>query len=272
MDPARARQLRAFFVEFGYVVLPGLLRDEIGWITEEFEALLCDEGIVHDPARRTAVSACIERRERLCGIIDLPRLTELVAALLGDDWAYFSSDGNCYSGDTCWHEDSSWVHGTCIKVPLYLDALTAETGALRLIPGSHRCGADRSGHARTAGRAQELWGVDAREVPCVVVRSSPGDVIAFDTNLMHASFGGGVRRRMIAIQFWTAFRTPDQFAELDRHMSNWAGGVTTLHSELMHRSGDAGRRRRLRQVTERHAQHPRYRDRPESRGLLRCLS
>src|SRR4051812_9828725 len=131
MAPAAA-QLKAFFDTFGYVVVPGLLRGEIGWIADEFEALLRDERIVHDARKRTSAGACNERRERLCSIIDLPQLAALVAALLGADWNYYSSDGNCYSGDTGWHSDSDWVHGTCIKIPLYLEEVTGESGALRL--------------------------------------------------------------------------------------------------------------------------------------------
>jgi hypothetical protein len=266
MTPAPERssaQLAAFFAEFGYVSVPGLLRDEIGWITDEFEALLRDERVVHRRGKRSCLNACIERRARLCSIIDLPRLTALVAALLGPDWCYYSSDGNCYGGDTGWHEDSRWEHGICIKVPLYLDPLAEDTGALRLIPGSHRA----AGNARGAARARELWGVDPRDVPCAVIETRPGDVVAFNTNLQHASFGGADRRRMIALQFWTPFRSPAQFAELDRHMKSWAGGVTTLHSPLMHRTAGAERLRHLRQIADRHAVHPRYRDRPEVRQI-----
>src|SRR4051812_38359888 len=83
-------QLRRFFSTFGHVVLPGALREEIAWISDEFEALLREEGLTHDGSKRTCVNACIERRERLCSIIDLPQLTSLVSTLLGPDWNYYS--------------------------------------------------------------------------------------------------------------------------------------------------------------------------------------
>ena len=34
-----SQQQHDFFETFGYLVLPGLLKDEIGWIIEEFEAV-----------------------------------------------------------------------------------------------------------------------------------------------------------------------------------------------------------------------------------------
>ena len=52
-----------------------------------------------------------------------------------------SGDGNLYAGDTHWHSDG---YGTrpvlSIKMAFYLDRVTRETGALRVIPGSHRVG------------------------------------------------------------------------------------------------------------------------------------
>jgi len=39
---------KAFFETFGYLVLPGLLADEIDWITEEFEAVFRDRRVEHD--------------------------------------------------------------------------------------------------------------------------------------------------------------------------------------------------------------------------------
>ena len=51
-------------------------------------------------------------------------------------------DGNYYSGDTGWHSDCGieWKQKTlvpCLKIAFYLDPLTAETGAARVIPGSY---------------------------------------------------------------------------------------------------------------------------------------
>ena len=159
--------------------------------------------------------------------------------------------------------DSDWIHGTCIKAVLYLDELGRDNGALRVIPGSHRCDDSAWSHVRQASRSAELWGIAGPDLPCVVLDSKPGDLVAFNTNLMHAAFGGGNDRRMIAVQFWSAFHTPAQFAELDKHMRNWSA-TRALHTELLHRSAPASRLPHLRQISERHITHPHFKDSPEA--------
>ena len=61
-----------------------------------------------------------------------------------------------------------------------------------------------------------------------------------------------------SVEFWSPFANEDQYAELDRHMNNWAASGAPIHSELLHRSAPPGRRRHLLQVGARHAAHPRY--------------
>jgi hypothetical protein len=71
----------------------------------------------------------------------------------------------------------------------YLEPLKAETGALRVLPGSHRPGLG------DAIRAAGAVGLAADALPAHVVATMPGDVIAFDEHLFHASSGGAVRRQ-----------------------------------------------------------------------------
>ena len=112
------------------------------------------------------------------------------------------SDGNFYVGDTGWHSDGGHGHGDPmhIKIAFYLDALTGDTGSLRVIPGSHRLGdhyADAlSGQIRNS---QDLWGIHGRDVPATIFNTQPGDVVVFNHNCKHAAFGGGGRRRMFTM-------------------------------------------------------------------------
>ena len=61
--------------------------------------------------------------------------------MLGDDFNYSGSDGNFYVGDTLWHSDgyreSKYLS---FKMAFYLDPVTAKSGCLRVIPGSHKYG------------------------------------------------------------------------------------------------------------------------------------
>jgi hypothetical protein len=68
-------QGRAFFKTFGYLRLPGLLRDEIGWITEAFMATVRDEFSAHCGQKRRVMQSCLERSERLRSLLDLQQLS-----------------------------------------------------------------------------------------------------------------------------------------------------------------------------------------------------
>ena len=91
-----------------------------------------------------------------------------------------------YAGYTVWHYDAGGYEAYGIKFAIYLDPVRADTGALRLIPGSHLrpfhdrvAAVDPIGprFSRAAATPQErqaaLAGIGA--VPCVVCDSDPGD-------------------------------------------------------------------------------------------------
>jgi hypothetical protein len=103
-------QQKQFFETFGYLVLPGLLADEIAWVSDEFAAVGRDRGVVHDGTKRSCIVPFIDQRERLCTLLDHPGITALVAGLLGDDFNYLGGDGNFYTGDTGWHSDGLFHH------------------------------------------------------------------------------------------------------------------------------------------------------------------
>ncbi|MEO7909658.1 MAG: hypothetical protein ABIV47_08425, partial [Roseiflexaceae bacterium] len=68
------QQQRQFFETFGYLVMPGLVADDIGWITSEFEGVFSDRGIVHDPNKRTVIVPFVDQRERFCTLLDHPAI------------------------------------------------------------------------------------------------------------------------------------------------------------------------------------------------------
>ena len=43
-----SEQQKHFFDTFGFLHLPGVLREDIGWITDEFEAVFADRNASHD--------------------------------------------------------------------------------------------------------------------------------------------------------------------------------------------------------------------------------
>lgn len=105
---------------------------------------------------------------------------------------------------TAWHDDTG--HDVpSIKALAYLDALKADTGALRVLPGSHVLPAGHINPVMTdeVPFDEERWRQATRDIPCHVIDSQPGDVILFDEHLWHASIDGRNRR------LWSAFFVKD---------------------------------------------------------------
>jgi hypothetical protein len=241
---------KRFFETFGFLRLPGLVADRIDWITDEFEAVWRDRGVAHDEAKRSCIVPFIDQRESFCTLVDDPRIAGLVEGLLGPDANYLSGDGNYYTGDTSWHPDGAHRVGRYLKVAFYLDPVGRDTGCLRVIPGSHRL-VEPLWQAREAGRSLELWSVEQRNVPCVALESVPGDVVAFDHNLMHASFGGSTRRRMFTLNYSAHCTTDAEIAELTSYINSYARfWIDHVHSDIMRSTASPSRMRHLRQVIE----------------------
>ena len=160
-----------FFDTFGYLGLPGLMADCIDEIIDAFEQVWAErggghDGNPHDDQRRSCIVPFIDQHERLCALLDDPRIEGLLASLLGDNFNYSSSDGNYYAGDTQWHSDGYQKEVRHVKIAFYLDHLTRDTGCLRVIPGSHRL-RDQYADALEANarQSQEQWGISGDQVP-----------------------------------------------------------------------------------------------------------
>lgn len=199
-------QLR-FFETFGFLAFPGMLRDSIDEIIDAFEEVWArrgggHHGTPHDGERRSCIVPFIDQHARLCALLDDERIHGVLCSLLGDDFNYMGSDGNYYAGDTQWHSDGYGGRGGYrhVKIALYLDPLTRDSGCLRVIPGSHRLGEgfaeDLQAHIRDS---QAHWGIDGASVPALALETTPGDVVLFNHDCKHAAFGGSSRRRMFTI-------------------------------------------------------------------------
>lgn len=207
-----------FFRTFGFLGLPGLLKADLPWILEEFEAVHHGTGQGHDPSKRTCVAGFLDRSKKLSGLLEHPAIAGILHALLGEDFNYHGSDGNYYSGDTGWHADCAdeQIHGRYLKIAFYLDPLDGQSGALRVVPGSHRVGEPYAQAVRHALRTRGSLPCAPRDLPCQVLATQPGDVLVFDHHTLHASFNGGNRRRMFTLNAGTRAQTPQQFEEIRR--------------------------------------------------------
>ena len=153
-------QQMAFFEAFGFLRFPALLADCIDGIIDEFEAVWerhggGHDGTPHDGKRRSCLVPFIDQSERLSALLDDPRIHDIAASILGDDFDYSGSDGNYYAGDTGWHSDGWYVNRPpSIKIALYLDP----------VHGRHRSAAR---HSRQPPAGRHLCrlpaGADQRE-------------------------------------------------------------------------------------------------------------
>jgi ectoine hydroxylase-related dioxygenase (phytanoyl-CoA dioxygenase family) len=246
----------AYFQTFGFLKFPGLLADEIGSIVDAFEGIWSESGgghngKAHDGKARSTIVPFIDQHERLCALLDDERIVGIASSLLGDDFNYTSSDGNYYVGDTNWHSDGWHTKYTYIKIALYLDPLTRDTGCLRVIPGSHRTGdwfADTlQGKVR---KSEENLGIHGRDVPAFALETVPGDLLLFNHNTKHAAFGGGSARRMFTINLSQRYRDEDltDLREYVGHLSRF--WVERAYGEKMVRTADAARMRHLEQIMD----------------------
>ncbi|NKB70661.1 MAG: hypothetical protein GKR89_26625 [Candidatus Latescibacteria bacterium] len=197
------RQQLNFFETFGYLVVRQLLRpEEVAQVIEGFEWSIqnCGGGKEHDGSKRTMFGGPIEHRADMCALLDHPGVNGLIAGVTGEEFSYCSGDGNYYSGDTGWHPDGNWGQLWATKTAFYLDPVRRDTGCLRVIPGSHKPEHFIRQQGINPNESEELFGVPPREFPGhVALESDPGDVVIFNHDLYHASFGGSARRRMFTM-------------------------------------------------------------------------
>jgi hypothetical protein len=189
---------------FGFTVVRGVLRpDETAALASEITAAQRDafasrygtpEGGGIDghylpmTADRTPVSAAL---------VDDPRLFGLAESLLGGSVVPLPAEGVLYLGEAGWHFDDA-IGATGLKVALYLEPLTAATGALRLLPPSHgpeaRRVLERYRAERACARGTQSLVDQMAAFPFSAAGTEPGDAVVFDLHTWHASAGGRNRR------------------------------------------------------------------------------
>jgi hypothetical protein len=242
------KQIR-FFETFGYLKLTQAFRDDIDWITSEFEQVFVDRNVVHDGTKRSCIVPFVDQREKFSTLLDHPVVVSAATALIGKDYNYLGGDGNYYSGETSWHTDGFHTVGQYIKMAFYLDPVRAATGALRVVPGSHHI--DTRWEGRHPAKAEELYGIHPREMPAQVLETDPGDLLIFNHNIMHASFGGGGFRRMFTLNLCRHCETPAEIADLENFINgNARFWIDQTHSPLMRRTASPERMRHLQQVID----------------------
>ncbi len=211
-------QLR-FFEVFGFLRFPGLFADEIAAITESFGDIYqrhANEVVewvhpTHENRMRRFIPNFIERDEQLAGLLHDHRVTGTARALMGDDYTFRGSDGSIYDCGTVYHRDSYGADlSFCnVKMALYLDPIDANSGAIRLIPGSQHMQDQFTKllNQNLLNPAKRL-ALATEEVPATILCSEPGDLLLWDYRVLHATSYGGNQRRMLALEFSEPYGLP----------------------------------------------------------------
>lgn len=243
---ALTRQQKNFFDTFGYLVVPGLLKDCVDDISRVFDQLFVQDAAeivdwrheAHYMKSRSILLQLIERDASLSALLDHPVIDGIFRSLLGEDYLYRASDGNIFTGDTYWHSDlyGAYFKYRHVKILLYLEPLDANNGGFRAIPGSHLFG-DKFANLceRYVWKHEKHLAIDKEQVPCVTIPTQPGDALVFDYRLKHATSHTLHNRRMLSICASQRFEDEDlpKLAELMTMFLSMNGGTDIYHPRFL---------------------------------------
>jgi len=207
---------------------------------EEMERITCaaeevwEKCLGHRAGEDEAVSmgTFIEGQPELERLAEDSRVYDAAAHVMGSDLIWSGSEGNrgIRAGDDIhqWHADREGekeLDYLRVKFMLYLDPMRKETGALRVIPGSHRMPLHED-LASFRDRYDEdnplFFGVEGPNVPCHAVETVPGDLLMFNQSLYHAVYGKRDRRRRYIALKYAARPTTDAHIVSNKQ---WSPGI-----------------------------------------------
>ena len=197
---------KQYFEVFGFLVLRGVFSaTEMATIKREADAILAEGRGNRLPNGRIAQQPFFEYRPFMSQLVADDRIYEIGYDLLGEGFFLIGTEGNAHAGDTYWHGAGRWDEKIkAVKIAFYPERLSATTGSLRVVPGSHRRRSpDLLEPLRQSSETPEAmpFGMPQSEIPHVALELESGDLGVFTEELLHAAFGGHNGRQQHAINF-----------------------------------------------------------------------
>ena len=134
---------KAHYQTFGFVALRRIFTpEEMSVIKLEADEIFEEDRAGQPAGKETqGVAPFFERRPFMSTLVDDDRIHDIGVDLCEPDFILEVTEGNLHFGDSPWHaatEDED--PETHPKIAFYPEAVTRETGCLRVVPGSHRRG------------------------------------------------------------------------------------------------------------------------------------
>jgi ectoine hydroxylase-related dioxygenase (phytanoyl-CoA dioxygenase family) len=208
-----------FFSTYGFVVLRGWLApQEVADLRDEVQRALAENyELPSEQVERATGTAGYylpmmgPKTPHSRGLVADRRLMGLAETLFASPVVPKPAKGILYRDASTWHCDADDPDLRAIKLVTYFQPQRGDTGALQVLPGSHQ---PEFGAALAAYRARRPAPTplldEAPEFaawPGVALASEPGDVIAFDVRLWHASLFGRDRLQ------WSISYSPEPVTE-----------------------------------------------------------
>ena len=220
-DPIMLTEQQIYqFQTFGFLILRDIIsEDEHRFISEEVEegyARKNKDEFIGNERLQLNWTNLVPHSPFLTSLLENQRFYGIAQQLLGEDAVGFDTTSNIMKGDrTTWHPDAP-PNLQALKFTFYLDPLDGESGALRIIPGSHR---PEFSEAIREIRLKdnkpgppEDPGLPTNEMPCHVCETGPRDAIVMNFLNWHASWRGSTRRRMVTLKY---YKTPKSSEEIE---------------------------------------------------------
>lgn len=190
----------------------GLVRASDGRVAEVDGALVVPEGQADlrakEPEDRISKVFRLHRRPVFAEFIRSPEVVRVLTTVLGPDVDCFLSQfifKNPGAWGQPWHQDSFYFHfepaQPIVGLWLAITEATLENGCLHILPGSHREPIhEHVPDARPGANYGYVEIVDHDMTGAAPVLMSPGDLLIFDSHLMHRStdnLSNGARGAMV---------------------------------------------------------------------------
>ena len=224
-----ARDQIDHFKTFGFLVCRQVFSsEEVYHIIEEADALYSSASARSgEPDGVIWETDFVEQNPELLKLIEDDRIYLAMQDLIGKEFYYLGSEGmrglNRRGPVHHWHADGEWsldkLNFLRIKIMLYLDPLNGDSGALRIIPGSHRLPFHEALRPFQEAHMHDeptFFGLKGADVPAHVVETTPGDMVIFNQWLFHAVYGNCGRRRNIVLKFADRATTEVELGVLKR--------------------------------------------------------